>query len=72
MFSLDKGNLLEWVRIYLITLKYKKSFKQANDSLGFDITRIMFEGEKEELTRLKLPNQLSFTLRYFAKVLAVN
>ena len=38
----------------------KSLFKQANDSLGFDITRIMFEGEKEELPRLKLPNLLSF------------
>jgi [acyl-carrier-protein] S-malonyltransferase len=32
----------------------KSLFKQANDSLGFDITRIMFEGEKEELTQTKV------------------
>ena len=38
----------------------KSLFKQANDSLGFDITRIMFEGEKEELPKQKLPNLLSF------------
>ena len=38
----------------------KSLFKQANDSLGFDITRIMFEGEKKNLPKLKLPNQLSF------------
>ena len=27
----------------------KSLFKQANDSLGFDITRIMFEGEKSDI-----------------------
>ena len=29
----------------------KSLFKRANDNLGFDITRIMFNGEKEELTQ---------------------
>ena len=35
-------------------------FKQANDSLGFDITRIMFEGEKEDLTQTKVTQPAIF------------
>ena len=38
----------------------KNLFKQANDSLGFDITRIMFEGEKEELTQTKVTQPAIF------------
>ena len=38
----------------------KSLFKQANDSLGFDITRIMFEGEKEELTQTKVTQPAVF------------
>ena len=38
----------------------KSLFKQANDSLGFDITRIMFEGEKEELTQTKFAQPAIF------------
>ena len=38
----------------------KSLFKQANDSLGFDITRIMFEGEKEELTQTKVAQPAIF------------
>ena len=38
----------------------KSLFKQANDSLGFDITRIMFEGEKEELTQTKVTQPAIF------------
>ena len=38
----------------------KSLFKQANDSLGFDITRIMFEGEKEELTKTKVTQPAIF------------
>ena len=46
-------------------------FKQANDSLGFDITRIMFEGEKEELTQTKVTQPAIFLHSVIlAKVLA--
>ena len=38
----------------------KSLFKQANDSLGFDITSIMFEGEKEELTQTKVTQPAIF------------
>ena len=38
----------------------KSLFKQANDSLGFDITRIMFEGENEELTQTKVTQPAIF------------
>jgi len=38
----------------------KNLFKQANDSLGFDITRIMFEGEKEDLTQTKVTQPAIF------------
>jgi [acyl-carrier-protein] S-malonyltransferase len=38
----------------------KSLFKQANDILGFDITRIMFEGEKEELTQTKVTQPAIF------------
>ena len=38
----------------------KSLFKQANDSLGFEITRIMFEGEKEELTQTKVTQPAIF------------
>tara|TARA_B100001057_G_scaffold142388_1_gene142103 strand:+ start:1371 stop:2255 length:885 start_codon:yes stop_codon:yes gene_type:complete len=38
----------------------KSLFKQANDSLGFDITQIMFEGEKEELTQTKVTQPAIF------------
>ena len=38
----------------------KSLFKQANDSLGFDITHIMFEGEKEELTQTKVTQPAIF------------
>jgi len=38
----------------------KSLFKQANDSLGFEITRIMFEGEKEELTQTKVAQPAIF------------
>ena len=38
----------------------KNLFKQANDSLGFDITRIMFKGEKEELTQTKVTQPAIF------------
>ena len=38
----------------------KSLFKQANDSLGFDITRIMFEGDKEELTQTKVTQPAIF------------
>ena len=38
----------------------KSLFKQANDSLGFDITRIMFEGNKEELTQTKVTQPAIF------------
>ena len=38
----------------------KSLFKQANDSLGFDITRIMFEGKKEELTQTKVTQPAIF------------
>tara|TARA_Y100001978_G_scaffold199564_1_gene214128 strand:+ start:5456 stop:6340 length:885 start_codon:yes stop_codon:yes gene_type:complete len=46
-------------------------FKQANDSLGFDITRIMFEGEKDELTQTKVTQPAIFLHSVIlAKVLA--
>ena len=49
----------------------KSLFKQANDSLGFDITRIMFEGEKEELTQTKVTQPAIFLHSVIlAKVLA--
>ena len=38
----------------------KSLFKQANDSLGFEITRIMFEGEKEEHTQTKVTQPAIF------------
>tara|TARA_B100000886_G_scaffold255590_1_gene181015 strand:- start:2384 stop:3268 length:885 start_codon:yes stop_codon:yes gene_type:complete len=38
----------------------KNLFKQANDNLGFDITRIMFDGEKEELTQTKVTQPAIF------------
>ena len=38
----------------------KSLFKQANDSLGFEITRIMFKGEKEELTQTKVTQPAIF------------
>ena len=38
----------------------KSLFRQANDSLGFDITRIMFEGEKVELTQTKVTQPAIF------------
>ena len=38
----------------------KSLFQQANDSLGFDITRIMFEGEKEDLTQTKVTQPAIF------------
>ena len=38
----------------------KSLFKQANDSLGFEITRVMFEGEKEELTQTKVTQPAIF------------
>tara|TARA_B100000963_G_scaffold75518_1_gene63674 strand:- start:4768 stop:5652 length:885 start_codon:yes stop_codon:yes gene_type:complete len=49
----------------------KSLFKRANDSLGFDITRIMFEGEKEELTQTKVTQPAIFLHSVIlAKVLA--
>ncbi len=49
----------------------KSLFKQANDSLGFEITRIMFEGEKEELTQTKVTQPAIFLHSVIlAKVLA--
>ena len=38
----------------------KSLFKQANYILGFDITHIMFEGEKEELTQTKVTQPAIF------------
>ena len=38
----------------------KSLFKRANDNLGFDITRIMFYGEKEELTQTKVTQPAIF------------
>ena len=38
----------------------KNLFKQANYRLGFDITHIMFEGEKEELTQTKVTQPAIF------------
>ena len=38
----------------------KSLFKQANDSLGFEITSVMFEGEKEELTQTKVTQPAIF------------
>ena len=38
----------------------KSLFKRANDNLGFDITRIMFNGEKEELTQTKVTQPAIF------------
>ena len=38
----------------------KSLFKQANDNLGFDITSIMFNGEKEELTQTKVTQPAIF------------
>ena len=38
----------------------KKLFEQANDILGFKITNIMFEGEKEELTQTKVTQPAIF------------
>ena len=38
----------------------KSLFKQANDSLGFEITRVMFVGEKEELTQTKVTQPAIF------------
>ena len=49
----------------------KSLFKQANDSLGFEITRVMFEGEKEELTQTKVTQPAIFLHSVIlAKVLA--
>ena len=49
----------------------KSLFKQANDSLGFDITRVMFEGQKEELTQTKVTQPAIFLHSVIlAKVLA--
>ena len=38
----------------------KSLFKRANDNLGFDITRIMFNAEKEELTQTKVTQPAIF------------
>lgn len=38
----------------------KKLFEQANEILGFDITKIMFEGTKEELTQTKVTQPAVF------------
>ena len=38
----------------------KSLYKQANNTLGFDITRIMFEGQKEELTQTKVTQPAIF------------
>ena len=38
----------------------KELFNQANDILGFNITRVMFEGEKEELTQTKVTQPAIF------------
>ena len=38
----------------------KSLFKRANDNLGFNITRIMFNGEKEELTQTKVTQPAIF------------
>ena len=49
----------------------KSLFKQANDILGFDITRVMFEGQKEELTQTKVTQPAIFLHSVIlAKVLA--
>ena len=49
----------------------KSLFRQANDNLGFDITRIMFNGEKEELTQTKVTQPAIFLHSVIlAKVLA--
>lgn len=38
----------------------RKYFDQANDILGFDITKIMFEGTKEELTQTRVTQPAIF------------
>ena len=38
----------------------KSLFKRANDNFGFDITRIMFNGDKEELTQTKVTQPAIF------------
>ena len=38
----------------------KNLFEKANDILGFRITDIMFEGEKEELTQTKVTQPAIF------------
>ena len=38
----------------------KTLFKQANELLGFDITKVMFDGDKEELTQTKVTQPAIF------------
>ena len=38
----------------------KEMFKKANEVLGFDISKIMFEGTKEELTQTKVTQPAVF------------
>ena len=38
----------------------KELFHKANDILGFEITKIMFEGTKEELTQTKVTQPAIF------------
>ena len=43
--------------------KAKKLFEEANELLGFDITKIMFEGTPEELKETKVTQPAIFFLQ---------
>jgi len=46
--------------LYDNSAKAKELFKQANETLGFDITKIMFEGSAEELKETKVTQPAIF------------
>src|SRR5690554_6535783 len=46
--------------IYENSAKAKELFQQANDVLGFDITKIMFEGTADELKQTKVTQPAIF------------
>jgi len=52
--------------------KAKKLFEEANELLGFDITKIMFEGTPEELKETKVTQPAIFLRKSCLKGLQKN
>ena len=54
----DKFPISVWEKIYLILSRAKEMMDRANEILGFNIIKLMFEGSEQDLMQTKVLNQL--------------